>query len=289
MSPMNHTRQLLRSMDKYPHTTAHLDESVISLLKTDLPIAQKFMMPDGGKVLDHAHVKPLMTDVETIRLPYYWTVIEYMEHFDESPFERGVRTPYAEKQLIYAYDCNDRVLMTTAHSSNSWPLSDLWFVSGFGVFSKAEIADIANDKTSDGHIVLSDDVMRYEKNPIGLDVSEYKNWLADRLWNATGIVLNLIGALSCTNVSAPVTHTPAKSNPKAAYPFHSYRELMLGNRLASVGGGQGGGSSRSPREHLRRGHIRKLSNGKRTWVNATVVNAGVGGGVDKTYRMRGEA
>ena len=51
--------------------------------------------------------------------------------------------------------------------------------------------------------------------------------------------------------------------------------------------GMPSGHHRSPREHLRRGHIRRLADGRRIWVNAAIVGAGKGVGVvSKDYALR---
>lgn len=42
----------------------------------------------------------------------------------------------------------------------------------------------------------------------------------------------------------------------------------------------------SPREHLRRGHIRRLEDGRKFWINAAVVAAGNGGKIHKDYGIR---
>jgi hypothetical protein len=78
-----------------------------------------------------------------------------------------------------------------------------------------------------------------------------------------------------------------KKKAKDALPFDSYHILTVD---APGGGNLNGrsGGHRSPREHLRRGHIRRYENGARIWVNATVVNAGIGGRVSKDYLLRGE-
>ena len=101
------------------------------------------------------------------------------------------------------------------------------------------------------------------------------------------VLLGVLNALACTNVSlsdSPLNN--AKRPKKAALPFDSYKILTLGDpaeargRLASASGDR-----RTSREHLRRGHIRRLLSGACVWVNAHVVNAGVGGKVKKDYAM----
>jgi len=47
-----------------------------------------------------------------------------------------------------------------------------------------------------------------------------------------------------------------------------------------------GGTHASPREHDRRGHWRRTSSG-RVWIEPMVINKGVGGRVEKTYRVSG--
>lgn len=100
---------------------------------------------------------------------------------------------------------------------------------------------------------------------------------------------NFLNALACRNVH--IEKSPAKSTKqgkkvKTALPFDDYHFLTVdvpgkaGTRSDGLGG-----SHRSPREHLRRGHIRRLDSGP-VWVNACVVNAGIGGKVGKSYLLR---
>lgn len=104
------------------------------------------------------------------------------------------------------------------------------------------------------------------------------------------VPLHFLNALSCSNVHV------AKSEPKkagkkvkAALPFDTYHVLTID--VPGRAGERGGptGPHRAPREHLRRGHIRRLADGRRIWVNATVVAAGRGAGVvKKDYALRSE-
>lgn len=92
-------------------------------------------------------------------------------------------------------------------------------------------------------------------------------------------VLGLIEALSCSNVSMMESEAPVKLNrarvKKGKAPFYTYRTLVVevpATRKTSTETGTG----RSPRQHLRRGHIRRLPP-RKLWINATVVgNADIG-------------
>jgi len=96
--------------------------------------------------------------------------------------------------------------------------------------------------------------------------------------------------LSCRNVhtekSLPKkTSVAMNAGKKNAVPFDAYHYLVIDTAKKSESSGVGG-SHASPREHLRRGHIRRLADGRRIWVNATVVSVGNGGVVEKDYVMR---
>lgn len=104
-------------------------------------------------------------------------------------------------------------------------------------------------------------------------------------------MLSFLNALQCVNVHIERS-MPKKGNKKikAALQFDSYHVLTIDvpGRPADLSGI--GGPHRSPREHLRRGHIRRLTDGRRIWVNATVVAAGRGAGiVTKDYALRAAA
>ena len=100
-------------------------------------------------------------------------------------------------------------------------------------------------------------------------------------------VLSLLNALACSNVHIERSE-PKKAGKKikAALPFDAYHVLTI-DVPGRAGEGAATGGHRSPREHLRRGHIRRLGDSRRIWVNATVVASGRGGGViAKDYAVR---
>lgn len=105
-------------------------------------------------------------------------------------------------------------------------------------------------------------------------------------------VLELIEALSCSNVhheALPVRKLNKSAAKRGALPFDEYRVLVVvrgpsgeaQEPVVRVGNGH-----RSPREHLRRGHIRIYESGRQIWINPTLVNAGVGGKITTVRDMR---
>lgn len=124
--------------------------------------------------------------------------------------------------------------------------------------------------------------------------------LLDFMGEATAImvvVLEVLEALACSNVHAERNRsTPPAVNARrirdGKTPLYDDWVLTIDAPTAldeATGeplprGAQSGRAS--PRQHLRRGHIRIYkATGKRVWINAMVVSAGSDGTVTKTYRL----
>lgn len=111
-------------------------------------------------------------------------------------------------------------------------------------------------------------------------------FMVDHEGGGASVLLGFLNAISCSNVEILRSDPPKiKAKLRKALPFDSYHLLTIDVRSQAGGEASIGGSHRSPREHLRRGHIRRYESGLRVWVNATVVNPGVGGKVHKDYRV----
>ena len=106
-------------------------------------------------------------------------------------------------------------------------------------------------------------------------------------------LLELCEALTCSNVSAPVVQkADAAKNARRVkdgkLPIYETRMLMVdvgkeSGERAALGSGQG--DRNGPRQHLRRGHIRNLADGRRVWVSPCRVGSSERGIVHKTYGM----
>ena len=116
--------------------------------------------------------------------------------------------------------------------------------------------------------------------------------------NADVLTIGVLGAflviLQCSNVHIERSEAK-KQSPKTkggrtqpALPFDDYHILTVGDPRASGNRDNAEPCGRhSPREHLRRGHIRRLASGAHTWVNAAVIGANRGAGtITKDYVVR---
>lgn len=109
------------------------------------------------------------------------------------------------------------------------------------------------------------------------------------------VVLELIEAMSCSNVTHEIAQPAAKPSVAAKraragkLPIFETRVLTIrvpGRAAAKTAvSTMNGGSRASPRQHLRRGHIRRLDSGKRVWVQSTVVGGNTSGMIAKSYRV----
>ena len=105
-----------------------------------------------------------------------------------------------------------------------------------------------------------------------------------------GVVWNVFAIMACSNVRTRDHQPDAALNKKRAkagkVPLVSYKtlEIVVPNTRYE-GGGSGGGTHANPRVHLRRGHIRKIADGRTVWVQACVVGS-KHGMVLKDYKLR---
>lgn len=93
--------------------------------------------------------------------------------------------------------------------------------------------------------------------------------------------------LNCSNVSTEIRRS-AGGRKKGKTPLcsYTYHTLVVDPQHERVAGAVDVmGERRGPREHLRRGHIRRYSTGKSIWVNSSVVNQGTTGRIEKDYRV----
>lgn len=91
------------------------------------------------------------------------------------------------------------------------------------------------------------------------------------------LAMNLFYVLGCSNVATVDNAAPAALNKKRVkagkFPVIEHKTLIVKLDATRTGGQLGGGTHASPRVHLRRGHVRRIKNGRRVWVQACVVGS----------------
>lgn len=256
MQHLNYCRQIVaQSRSKLGVPSLSTPERFKLLHVADLCAAsQKFLLPHGGVLLEDEEFRAI-DDSIPIRLPHPLVALEF-------PVEREMGV---SKVVLFCreHDGEIRILpVMMGIADGVWYADDDCTIPLTGGLNRSDPAHTS--------FVVHVSKARVESR------DAYLTWAK--------IVLSFVNALACANVSTVRSDPKRLGRIKAALPFDSYHVLMIENHARNSGGGICG-SHRSPREHLRRGHIRRLDSGKRVWVNATVVNAGVGGKITKDYRM----
>lgn len=255
--------------------------------------AVKFVLPDGGRIFNDK-LKGL-EGLEHLRLPYENVLIEYQAEnnsFGVAEQVCGVENtrPYP-RRIVLASEQGEHIFIYSVVGADvdgvtGWPMQPMAVVvkkhdstEGLEVSIKS-----VNETTVRGIGAFIAPLGSLYEKVYGQGKEE---WAWADMSDEVLAVLELVEALSCSNV----THEPMpqpKMNKSAirrgAAPFDEYRMLVL--KGADKSYPAKGGSHASPREHLRRGHIRALQNGNRIWINSCVVNAGIGGRIAKSYDMR---
>lgn len=261
---------------------------------------QKFILPNLGRIIDNE----LAGIPEIVKLPYRTVVLEYTAIGDsggKSYVERlsGDDTVLSTKRIAIAEQAENAILIHVINFSDTFKK---WVFLPYR-------AIVSTDKKSDSELEAVkqyiDPRLRAQENdkvtgfvvafqPLdGAEniVDDWKLSAAADMNDEIRAVLELIQALGCRNISAKsigiTPHPPAK-NKKKAYPYDEYHILTVdvSNSGTSESGASTVGDRRSPREHLRMGHIRRYKSGICVWIQPTIINAGVGGKITKTYSVK---
>lgn len=281
MNHLNYCRQLaLHCRATLELELPSLDSDRRAILENVIDLhasSTKFLLPKGGRLFDDMHFRAL-DEYESLRLPYPCIALEYQAisgpgtpiySDDQGPVFQDDSALIAPKRVVFAREFGDVIIVTAAF----WAKEDhSWRVLPECALPKTGYLDRTKElrgRTSIAAIFNCQMDMR----------TDYSDEL--------GALLCFLNVLQCSNVHVE-RNEPKKAGKKikAALPFDTYHILTIGSP-GNAAGGYATGGHRSPREHLRRGHIRRLADGRRIWVNATVVAAGRAAGVvTKDYAVR---
>ena len=239
--------------------------------------SQFFSLPDGGSLVTEAAVQ-LLDDVSLIRLPFENVILEYNAKGLNNPGDgyEGYDWEHSDRRIIFVKDRDDHVAIAASWDYRDRP--EWWQTPWFSV-RKTEFLDFSFGRQY--QIGLFED-------PLSRLLHEEARAAALRdIAGEVSILARFIAALSCRNVGIERIGGGRDrfSRKKSALPYNTYHQLVIKRKEAAGSSSGECGERRVPREHLRMGHIRRLHTGGHIWVNAALVNAGVGGKVSKDYKV----
>lgn len=226
-------------------------------------ISTKFMLPDDRDLIEDPDFRGF-DEGDELRLPYKAIALEYRPWSEPDRLQN--------KFITFAVEHDDGVYFW---EMIYMPHDGKWLPSLKTRFPRTGFLERPGDGMA---------YMRYDQADDDEAPPDIYQRPASRL-------LSFLNALQCSNVhierSEPsATHKALAASKRSALPFDTYHILTIDLPARLAANSSSAGPHRSPREHLRRGHIRRLDDGRRIWINATVVNAGIGGRVSKDYRLR---
>lgn len=257
MNHLNYCRQLrdrCEAIREWPNATPE-QKSLVSHAIDLVKLSQKFMLPRSGVLIEDPDLRGLDESMP-LKLPFPAIALEFPVGVEGDSQPDG-------KIVLFVREHESRLILKLATK-----------LKDFGDWQVGQ----------DAWMPLEGYLTRKLPGDHQITLYHMKGEGGRQMQLAAAVLLGFLNALSCSNVRVE-RNDPPKPNAKLkkAIPFDSYHVLVL--RGSQGMGALKSGDHRSPREHLRRGHIRRYESGMKVWVNATVVNAGVGGKVSKDYRV----
>lgn len=177
-------------------------------------------------------------------------------------YEREIELPF--KSVVIQYGT---LLILVSDNHQSLRISTFGWSNGRGwyIFKDAYL-----DKNAVMVSELNPGLVKYSDDP-GLVIA---------------IVLDTIYRLNLKSTRLKRFQGNPVSGRKIAFPSDSYHVLTVSSEVPapSAGTARQPVEHRSPREHLRRGHYRRLASGREVWINSMTIGAGSSSGkVSKDY------
>lgn len=239
--------------------------------------APRFLLPTNG-----VSVSEKLTYLKSpVRLPFPTTVAEFATTEESRNASLGEGKEPISKYIVVAREIGQ-------------PEIDLHIeVFSFVFLSRAAVwvwsPAVAYIPTVPEVDVCPDGWAAFKAAYITPEVTDGKSNPHDDMGREVTATLSLVQALQCSNVETEIIPAPDKLNKhrvaRGAIPFSSYHILTIKNATGQRRYDEPAGSHASPRQHLRRGHIRRTHRGQTVWVNQHIVGRDAEACITKDYRV----
>lgn len=245
--------------------------------------AVHFVIPDNGTILG-AERKALYG--QKVYLPFPIITVEYFtsegHHLSESSDK-----VYASKRVVIAVE--NKLLSEKFNVDigiEGFCCFSVYYAEKFGKWVPQFFGGVVNTEWDSNK---GNGLTVFCLSP---EISEKEYIIAAKedIYGDCGDILELIEALSCRNVTTePLEKIDQRVNERRVkdgkLPIYETKVLTLKVNETVKQGGKTGFSHASPRQHLRRGHIRRHPTAGNIWVNNCVVGSAEKGFIEKQYKI----
>lgn len=279
----NYTAQAERDLISLASNYTDKDDSrLIVDFANQLKSAVHFALPDGGRIFDD-ELKGI--DGLEVNCPFPLITVEY--------FESGAKCLVLAKQIESTFFVTECALL-----DGRWIPHPLTMVLR-NVWSSSQTSESLTHVKYEGPrkpgsiSLVCDAFVNFNTLWKGINRQsrdiDYQKYCINSLARCARNVFELIEALTCKNVTTePLEKIDAKVNARRVkagkLPLYETRILTIKTTELKHTAGKQGASHASPRQHLRRGHIRRLESGN-VWVNSCIVGDPAKGIIKKSYSV----
>lgn len=238
----------------------------------------KFVIPDEGRILDDS-LRGIMST--PVRLPFEVTVIEFaIPHYPSTD-------QYSMHKVV--------ILCIEFGEDGDFKIHPMMYLMGaeqaFWIPCAYEAVVPFEDQLQlreDGQVSFRATIVPSGAVDVNTDENKIYDPHTEVITKCIRSTYELLEALTCTNIEQSIYQQASPKNAQRIKshkaPIYETRCLTLKTTKKESFSGTGGLSHKSPKQHLRRGHIRRLEKGN-IWVNSCVVGDASNGKIDKQYKV----
>lgn len=290
--PNYHTTHMLQSVRQHAVVVSYKSKDAAVEVMRVLECfrdATKFVCPMNGLFFEDTKFPRYL---EMLRLPYKRVVLEYDAQYGvfdtNAPDELSVTICAQEDDL----DGKQGATVFVAYENRAqsgWALMPCWIFIPYGITPEQmkDNCDTAGIMTGYIHSDLHSILLHPKQK---MDAEEAAKATATVLFRESLSVLQFCAAMACNNVETERVPAPKSINQrrtaKGHLPLFEYHVLTVDVQHRNEKGEPQGGTHASPRQHLRRGHIRHYKSGLTVWIQPMTVGRAEDGKIKKDYRIK---
>jgi len=235
--------------------------------------------------------------INDLRLPYPITIMEYTAPTEEGPLMHIINIGVDSNsgnldsdelhKLFMATEVEDgfSVVSLTSSDGNCWTYPPIMLSAAYDQGGRGQLRVIAN--------VFSEDFIQMGMKHLGLGRDETILHCGEKIQPEISTMYCLMMMLSCSNIQENVLSlSPVKlarnkkiESKRKKAPYFEYRELVLKLNQKKQRSLDSVRKHKSPKQHTRRGHIRRLQSGVNIWIHSFIVGDAINGVIQKDYKV----